>query len=65
MPTWSGILTELLESRVGGQPPQFDAVRRKYLVAANHLTARDTILYATKWTQNAPNVSPDLDQYCG
>ena len=60
MPTWSGILRELSESRVEGQPLQFDAVRRKYLIAANKHTSRDTILYATKWTQNTPNISPAL-----
>jgi ATP-dependent protease ClpP protease subunit len=60
MPTWSGILEELKQSAVGGQPPQFDAVRRKYLIAANQRTARDTILYATRWTQGGLQVPPDL-----
>ena len=43
MPTWSGILEELYNSSVQGQPPQFDAVRRKYLVAAYQLTGREII----------------------
>lgn len=52
MPTWSGILKELEDSCASGQnPPAFDAVRRKYLVALYGHTGRNVILYATKWTQ--------------
>ena len=60
MPTWSGILEELNKSHVEGGPPQFDAVRRKYLHLVRDETKRETILYASKWTQRDPNVSPDL-----
>lgn len=60
MPTWSGILEELLQSRVGDGPPNFDAVRRKYLVALHQHTERAVILYASKFTQPATNVSPDV-----
>ena len=60
MPTWSGILEELKETCAGGKQPQFDDVRRKYLKAAFEHTGREVILYATKWTQHDPNVSPDL-----
>ncbi len=60
MPTWSGILEELNQSRVGGGPPQFDAVRRKYLVSVYQHTGREVILYASKWTQHDANVSPDV-----
>jgi hypothetical protein len=60
MPTWSGILDELARSREGGNPPQFDAVRRKYLAQLWAKTKREVILYATKWTQHDPNVSPEL-----
>lgn len=60
MPTWSGILEELNKSRVGGGPPQFDAVRRKYLVSIYQHTGREVILYASKWTQHDANVSPDV-----
>ncbi len=60
MPTWSGILAELAQSRVGDGPPQFDAVRRKYLVAVHQHTGREVILYASKWTQHDANVSPDV-----
>lgn len=60
MPTWSGILDELKKSAVGGQPPQFDLTRRKYLIEANRQTGRDTILYMTRWTQGGMPVPPDL-----
>jgi hypothetical protein len=60
MPTWSGILEELLKSQVKGKPPQFDAVRRKYLAYAYNHTGREVILYASKWTQHDANVSPDV-----
>jgi hypothetical protein len=53
VPTWGEILVELTETAVPAQgvPPQFDAVRRKYLAALGKYTRRETILYATKWTQ--------------
>lgn len=55
MPTWSGILDELGKSSPGkDQPPDFDGVRRKYLVLAHQHTGRNVILYATKWTQPQP-----------
>ena len=57
MPTWSAILEELNQS---GKPPEFDRVRRKYLVAAHQQTGRNTILYATKWTQHDPNTPPEV-----
>ena len=60
MPTWSGILEELKRSQVKGQPAQFDAVRRKYLRKIYEHTKREVILYASKWTQHDPNVSPDI-----
>lgn len=59
MPTWSGILHELAESTVGDSPPPFDAVRRKYLTLLSCHSKRAVILYATKWTQLDPNISPD------
>lgn len=60
MPTWSGILEELSQSCVEGGPPQFDAIRRKYLASVYRHTGREVILYASKWTQHDPNVSPDV-----
>jgi hypothetical protein len=54
MPTWSGILSELQDSCADGNPPEFDGIRRKYLVAAHEHTGHDVILYAAKWTQPGP-----------
>ena len=47
MPIWSEILAEL-SSR---QPPDFDGVRRKYLVELHRHTGRNVILYASGWLQ--------------
>ncbi len=60
MPTWGGILQELADSQRGGGSPQFDQVRRKYLVLLHQHTRRAVILYATKWTQPDPNIAPQL-----
>ena len=59
MPTWSGILTEIENTMKEGKPPNFDAVRRKYLVEAHQHTKRNIILYATKCTQPDPNIHPN------
>ena len=47
MPIWSEILAELSEKR----PPDFDGVRRKYLVNLHSHTQRNVILYASGWLQ--------------
>lgn len=60
MPTWGGILQELAASQRGGGGPQFDQVRRKYLVLLHQHTGRAVILYAAKWTQPDPNIPPQL-----
>lgn len=60
MPTWSGILGEILKSQQQGDPAPQDRVRRKYLAELHRYTRRPLILYATKWTQQAPNVSPEV-----
>lgn len=60
MPTWGGILKELADSQQGGGMPQFDQVRRKYLVLLHQHSKRAIILYAAKWTQPDANVSPQL-----
>ncbi|MCH8823124.1 MAG: serine protease [Planctomycetes bacterium] len=60
MATWSGILAELNEYIKAGKPPSFDAIRRKYLVAAHKHTGRNIILYATKFTQPGGDVPPGL-----
>jgi len=56
MPTWSEILGELQQK----SPSDFDGVRRKYLTSLHAHTGRSVILYASKWTQSAPNVDPDV-----
>jgi ATP-dependent protease ClpP protease subunit len=59
MPTWGQILLELQEEQGKTKQLPFDAVRRRYLVALHEHTKRNTILYATKWTQ--PGVAkPEL-----
>jgi len=59
MPTWGEILTELKQTEEKGVKPPFDTVRRKYLAATYEKTGRNTILYATKWTQ-AGVIDPEL-----
>lgn len=51
MPTWGEILNELASHRTPQGRPDFDLVRRRYLAELANHTKRDTILYATKWTQ--------------
>ena len=60
MPTWSEILAELAQSQAETGIPQFDAIRRKYLVGTYKATKRNVILYASKWTQPTAGVSPEL-----
>jgi len=60
MPTWSGILAELQQAIAAGDPGAFDHVRRKYLALLHQHTRRDTILYATAWTQPGSDVPPAL-----
>ncbi len=59
MPTWSGILHELQNTRTPSGQPDFDGVRRKYLAGLRAQTGRSVILYAAKWTQGATNTDPD------
>lgn len=55
-----GILQELAQSRqTNNGVPQFDAVRRKYLLLLHQHTGRAVILYASKWTQE-PNIPPQF-----
>ena len=51
MPIWSEILAELGRTQVQGSPPDFDRVRRKYLLELYHHTGRSVILYASGWLQ--------------
>ncbi|MBI2842037.1 MAG: ATP-dependent Clp protease proteolytic subunit [Armatimonadetes bacterium] len=57
MPNWTGILEEL---KLDGSPEAFDNIRRKYLIESYQYTGRPIILYASKWTQPDPNISPDV-----
>jgi len=50
MPTWGEILNELTEIMREQKAP-FDVVRRKYLKKLSEYTGRNTILYASNWTQ--------------
>ena len=57
MPTWGEILSELNRSRIsGGNAPDYDKVRRKYLSRLSRLTGRPTILYASAYLddKNSP-----------
>lgn len=65
MPNWGEILNELKKLKVNlakASPPSkkgpFDITRRKYLRNLNRYTKRNTILYASKWTQGG-NISPE------
>lgn len=51
MPIWSEILAELNASTKAGNPPDFDGVRRKYLLELQEHTRRNVILYASGWLQ--------------
>lgn len=62
MPTWGEILLELNELLKSGRKDALDVTRRKYLKQLHAHTNRDTILYATKWTEAAADVSPGLLQ---
>jgi hypothetical protein len=59
MPTWGEILTELKQTEEKGMKPPFDPVRRKYIASTYKKTGRNTILYATKWTQ-ASDIDPEF-----
>lgn len=63
MPIWSEILAELTGSAAPGQTPEFDRVRRKYLVALHQHSGRNAILYASGWLQrdDAPPASVSIN----
>ena len=65
MPNWGEILKELnklKENLAKTSPPSkkgpYDIIRRKYLKNLHKYTKRNTILYASKWTQGG-NTSPE------
>lgn len=51
MPTWGELIPEINKAAAQHGAAAFDVVRRKYMVALSAHTGRNTILYATKWTQ--------------
>lgn len=65
MPIWSEILAELANSETGGNPPDCDGVRRKYLAKLYEYTGRNCILYASGWLQRedaSPSVTSINDE---
>lgn len=50
MPSWGDILQEINSN----EPVSYDFVRRKYMAMLHDHTGRDTILYASNWTQPSP-----------
>lgn len=59
MPTWGEILNELKQLEEQGVRPPFDIVRRRYLASLYKYTKRNTIIYASQWTQPG-NLDPNL-----
>jgi hypothetical protein len=61
MPTWGDIMSEinLAQKQNPGVHP-CDIILRKYLLKLQQKRNRAVILYATKWTQSAGTVPPDL-----
>jgi hypothetical protein len=58
MPTWGRILAEIQQKIKEGDRQAFDTIRKKYLKALADHTGRDTIVYASRWTQG--DVPPSL-----
>ena len=59
MPTWGAILQEIKRYHEEKGEAPFDPVRRGYLKNLYECTGRNTILYASNWTQPA-DLSPRL-----
>lgn len=51
MPIWSEVLAEIRETHKKRGAPDFDGVRRKYLLELHRHTGRHVILYASGWVQ--------------
>jgi ClpP class serine protease len=60
MPTWGGILKEVQTEFQQGNTAAHDTIRRRYLLALNEHTKRNTILYASRFTQKGVDVPADL-----
>jgi len=59
VPTWGEILNELKKLQTERHPAPFDYVRRRYLAELAKYTGRNTVLYATSWTQSTGDVPPE------
>jgi hypothetical protein len=60
MPSWGGVLAEINALLQKNNQNALDLVRRKYLASQYTHSKRAVILYATKWTEAAPGVPPDM-----
>lgn len=58
MPTWGQILDEVQQLGKGGDKAAFDTVRTRYVRELAEFTGRNTIVYASRWTQG--DVPPNL-----
>ena len=61
MPTWGQILKELNDTEAPkGTGPDYDGVRRKYLLRLHELTGRGVILYTTSFLESRPTAPADI-----
>lgn len=60
MPTWGELLGELKELNLVDGKNHSDELRRKYLFKLSEHTDRDTILYATNWSQSGAQIPSDM-----
>jgi hypothetical protein len=60
MPTWGELLKELKQLQDQKHREPFDYLRRKYLAELHDHTGRDTVLYATRWTQPTTDIPPEF-----
>lgn len=58
MPSWGAILKEINGHLPN--PQAFDLVRRKYIASQYTYSKRALIVYATKWTEPATGIPPDM-----
>ncbi len=59
MPNWGEILSEVQTQANQGDQAAFDTVRNKYIAELAQFSGRNTIIYASRWTQNdvPPNIT--------
>jgi hypothetical protein len=60
MPSWGELLKELKQLQDKKHTEPFDYLRRKYLAELHDHTGRDTVLYATRWTQPSTGIPPEF-----